>query len=141
MVALAACGGTVPQAGTEPQETMQTGPSVVDDVTVFVGGHETGGDAPEALVSGEVVVDDGCLMVVEPDGADGSVPLFPQGTVIEPGTEGPVVRTPVGELTVGDNVGLGGGFIGGLDDDLGECNGVARSGGFSVFSIEHDLDP
>jgi hypothetical protein len=51
-----------------------------------------------------------------------------------------VIRTPVGEFADGDNVGLGGGYIGGLDDDLGDCNGVTPAGGFSVFSIERDPD-
>ncbi|MFO7959914.1 MAG: hypothetical protein R6U94_03070 [Nitriliruptoraceae bacterium] len=138
---LAACGGTDLQTGrTEPQAASQMGPTVVDGVTVFVGGHETDGGGPEALLSGEVTIVDGCLAVVEPGGADGSVPLFPRGTVIEAGADGPVIRTPVGELTVGDSVGLGGGYIGGLDDDLGDCIGVTPAGGFSVFSIEYDPD-
>ncbi len=131
MVLLAACGG---------QAASQTGPTIADAVTVFVGDHKTDRGGPEALLFGKVTVVDACLAVVELGSADGSVPMFPPGTVIEAGADGPVIRTPVGELAVGDSVGLGGGYIGGLDDDLGDGNDVTPAGGFSVFSIEHDPD-
>lgn len=136
-LALASCSSApLPLPDSDPR-----GPVTVDGVTTFIGTHTTADASPVALVVGTLSVVEGCLVVIEPGSKDGSVPLFPKGSSVLSGPDGLVIRTPDGELAVGDDVRLGGGGASGLDAGLADCAEVVPGGAFAVYSVEQTGTP
>jgi heat shock protein HslJ len=82
----------------------------VDGPVVY--GADTGGsDAEEALLTGELAVQSGCVVAGEPDGGGVTALLWPFGTRWQPSP--PAVILPDGHpLAIGDTVELGGGSHG-----------------------------
>jgi hypothetical protein len=106
---LAACGGEVVEAG---------------DVTVLVG--QRSGRGMDAMGGGVLEVVGGCL------GAGGATVVWPHGTEVVEQDPLTIDVPGQGELSLGDEVSLGGGFVGESDGVERADRPVRAGGGVSV---------